>query len=99
MGMGTTSSSNAVLRERATLGSMNTVLDDVIGQAQHVASSLTTQRRVFDGVNTKLATLGARFPLVNSLLGSIRRKKAKDTIILSIVIASCIVMFLIFWSR
>lgn len=94
------SNSNAILRERANIGSVNNALDDVIGQAQNVASSLANQRRVFDGINSKLNVLGARFPVVNSLLTSIRRRKAKDTIVMSLVVAFClVVMILYMFSR
>ena len=75
---------------------MNNALDDVIGQAQNVASSLMQQRRVFDGVNSKLTTLGSRFPVVNSLLTSIRRRKAKDTIVMSLVVALCLALMLLY---
>ena len=90
------SNSSAILRERANIGGVNNALDDVIGQAQNVASSLMQQRRVFDGVNSKLTTLGSRFPVVNSLLTSIRRRKAKDTIVMSLVVALCLALMLLY---
>ncbi|QDZ20777.1 subunit 1 of Golgi SNAP receptor complex [Chloropicon primus] len=90
------SNSNTILRERANIGNVNNALDDVIGQAQNVASSLMQQRRVFDGVNSKLNMLGARFPVVNSLLTSIRRRKAKDTIVMSIVVAICLTLMIMY---
>lgn len=50
-------------------------LDDVMGQAQSVAGSLTGQRRLFSNIGSKLADVTARFPVVNNLLTSIRRRK------------------------
>merc|ERR1712176_1024202 len=93
------SNSSAILRERANIGSVDNALDDVIGQAQSVASSLMQQRRMFDGINSKLNMLGARFPVVNSLLTSIRRRKAKDTIVMSLVVAFCLVVMLLYMFR
>ena len=52
-------------------------LDDVIGQAQGVSSNLQQQRQLFDSIGGKMSNLGARFPVVNSLLNAIRRKKSK----------------------
>lgn len=52
-------------------------LDDVMGQAQSVSSNLQQQRAVFDSIGSKMTNLGARFPVVNSLLNAIRRKKSK----------------------
>lgn len=53
----------------------NAQLDDVMGQAQSVAGSLTGQRRLFSNIGSKLADVTARFPVVNNLLTSIRRRK------------------------
>ena len=52
-------------------------LDDVLGQAQAVAGGLGEQRHLFDNVGAKLEGVATRFPLVNGLLNSIRRKKSK----------------------
>jgi hypothetical protein len=48
-----------------------------MGQAQSVAGGLGEQRRLFDRIGTRLEDVGTRFPLVNSLLGAIRRKRSK----------------------
>ena len=54
---------------------MHAQLDDVMGQASSVAGSLTGQRRLFGNIGSKLADVSARFPVVNNLLTSIRRRK------------------------
>lgn len=89
--------SGALLRERTTLNNTNNTLDDVMGTATAVASSLGEQRRIFDGVGSKLMNIGAKFPVLNGLLNAIRRKKSKDTIILTAVIAACTLFTLIYW--
>lgn len=48
-----------------------------MGTAQGVSANLGQQRQVFEGISGKMVTLGARFPIVNSLLNAIRRKKSK----------------------
>jgi Golgi SNAP receptor complex protein 1 len=50
-------------------------MDDAMGQAQAVASSLADQRQMFDNIGSKLMTIGNKFPIVNGLLNAIRRKK------------------------
>ncbi len=40
--------------------------------------------------------VGSRFPVVNGLLNAIRRKKSKDTLVLSGVIAACILFTIIY---
>lgn len=52
-------------------------LDAVLGQASAVSGNLGDQRRLFEGTGNKLMTLTAKFPLVNNVLNSIRRKKSK----------------------
>lgn len=54
------------------------------------------QRRVFEGVADKLLLVGSRFPVVNGLLNAIRRKKSKDTLVLSGVIAACVLFTIIY---
>lgn len=52
-------------------------LDDVLGQANAMSSNLTDQRRLFESTGSKLMTLTAKFPMVNNVLNSIRRRKSK----------------------
>jgi hypothetical protein len=40
-------------------------------------SSLAAQRTLFTDITTKLGAVGAKFPVVNSLVTAIRRKKSK----------------------
>jgi len=44
----------------------------------------------------KLISVGERFPVVNGLMNAIRRKKSKDTLVLSAVIAGCTVFTIIY---
>jgi Golgi SNAP receptor complex protein 1 len=62
-------------------------------------ASLAGQRSMFMDMTTKLGNLGAKFPVVNSLVSAIRRKKSKDTLILSAVVACCTLFLLAYWSR
>jgi hypothetical protein len=52
-------------------------MEDVLGQAQSVATSLGEQRRIFDSAGLKLENVTSRFPMVSGLLNAIRRKKSK----------------------
>ncbi|XP_008794815.1 Golgi SNAP receptor complex member 1-2-like [Phoenix dactylifera] len=86
-----------LLRERASIhGSINQI-DEVIGQAQGTRSVLGTQRALFGNVQGKVKQLGDKFPIIRGLLGAIRRKRSKDTLILSAVIAACTLFLIIYW--
>eukprot|EP00879_Flechtneria_rotunda_P006738 GHRR01007079.1.p1 GENE.GHRR01007079.1~~GHRR01007079.1.p1 ORF type:complete len:237 (+),score=70.34 GHRR01007079.1:258-968(+) len=90
------SSNGALLRERATVSTSTNYVDDMLAQAQSVSQGLLEQRRVFTAVQDKLGTIGERFPAINGLLNAIRRRKSKDTLVLSGVIATCLVFIFIY---
>ena len=77
------------MRERGTIMSGTSKVDDVIGQAQATAAALVNQREIFQNVNRNLDAIGSRFPMVNNLLQAIRRKRSKDTMVLATVVAIC----------
>ncbi|GFY92641.1 golgi snare 12 [Actinidia rufa] len=78
-----------LLRERATIHGSISHIDDVISQAQSTRAALGSQRALFGDVQGKVKLLSDKFPIIRGLLGSIRRKKSRDTLILSAVIAAC----------
>ncbi|KAK3155912.1 hypothetical protein QOZ80_2AG0100330 [Eleusine coracana subsp. coracana] len=86
-----------LLRERASIhGSINQI-DEVIGQAQSTRVALANQRALFGDVQGKVKQLGEKFPVIRGLLGAIKRKKSKDTIILTAVITACTIFLIIYW--
>lgn len=42
---------------------------------QAVSSGLGQQRAVFEGIGGKMSSLGAKFPVVNTLLNAVRRRR------------------------
>ncbi|CAA0806044.1 Golgi SNAP receptor complex member 1-2 [Striga hermonthica] len=86
-----------VLRERAAIHGSISHIDDVISQAQATRAALGSQRALFGDVQGKVKQLGDKFPVIRGLLGSIKRKKSRDTLILSAVIAACTLFLIIYW--
>ncbi|XP_010524375.1 PREDICTED: Golgi SNAP receptor complex member 1-2 [Tarenaya hassleriana] len=86
-----------VLRERASIHGSISHIDEVINQAQATRSVLGSQRSLFADVQGKVKLLGDKFPVIRGLLGSIRRRRSRDTIILSAVIAACTLFLIIYW--
>lgn len=86
-----------ILRERAAIHGSISHIDDVIGQAQSTRAALGSQRAFFGDVQGKVKLLSDKFPIIRGLLGSIRRKKSRDTLILSAVIAACTLFLIIYW--
>uniref|UniRef100_A0A1D1Y6L5 Golgi SNAP receptor complex member 1 n=1 Tax=Anthurium amnicola TaxID=1678845 RepID=A0A1D1Y6L5_9ARAE len=86
-----------LLRERAAIHGSIAQIDEVTGQAEAVKGALAAQRSTFVEIQGKVKQLGDRFPVIRSLLGAIKRKRSKDTIVLSAVIAGCTLFLIIYW--
>ncbi|KAI3444713.1 hypothetical protein Pfo_001378 [Paulownia fortunei] len=86
-----------LLRERAAIHGSISHIDDVISQAQATRAVLGSQRALFGDVQGKVKQLGDKFPVIRGLIGSIRRKRSRDTLILSAVIAACTFFIIIYW--
>ncbi|CAI0393745.1 unnamed protein product [Linum tenue] len=86
-----------LLRERAAIHGNISHIDDVISQAQATRAVLGTQRSMFGDVQGKVKLLSDKFPIIRGLLGSIRRRRSRDTLILSAVIAACTLFLIIYW--
>ncbi|XP_020553282.1 Golgi SNAP receptor complex member 1-2 isoform X1 [Sesamum indicum] len=86
-----------LLRERAAIHGSISHIDDVISQAQATRAVLGSQRALFGDVQGKVKILGDKFPVIRGLIGSIRRKRSRDTLILSAVIAACTLFLIIYW--
>ncbi|XP_073064932.1 Golgi SNAP receptor complex member 1-2 [Primulina eburnea] len=86
-----------LLRERAAIHGSISHIDDVISQAQVTRTVLGSQRTLFSDVQGKVKLLSDKYPVIRGLIGSIRRKKSRDTLILSAVIAACTLFLIIYW--
>ncbi|KAI9078685.1 hypothetical protein K1719_039365 [Acacia pycnantha] len=86
-----------LLRERSAIHGSISHIDDVIGQAQATRAVLGSQRALFGDVQGKVKLLGDKFPMIRSLLGSIQRRRSRDTLILSAVIAACTLFLIVYW--
>lgn len=94
-----TSTQGVLLRERGTLDKTHSEIDNVVAQAYGVASSLGQQRQMFDGIDARLAMIGAKFPVMNSVMNAIRRKKNRDNLILTGVGSVLLFCMLLYWMN
>ncbi|CAI0383270.1 unnamed protein product [Linum tenue] len=86
-----------LLRERAAIHGNISHIDDVISQAQATRAVLGTQRSMLGDVQGKVKQLSDKFPIIRGLLGSIKRRRSRDTLIISAVIAACTLFLIIYW--
>ena len=89
------STASSLIRERNHLQASTTAMDEVMAQAGHVATSLRDQGGLFDNIGNKLASAGAKFPVINGLMNMIRRRKSRDTIVITSVFVIC--SLFLFW--
>jgi Golgi SNAP receptor complex protein 1 len=81
--------------ERNAIGKVHGMADQIIHTAQMGREKLGQQRSMFDGIMDKTTTLISKFPLVNDIIQKIQRKKQRDMIVISILVAIC--LFLLWW--
>ena len=92
-----TSNKGLLLRERTALDRAHGGIDNVLLQAHGVASGLAKQKDIFTSVDSRLSQLGVKFPVMNSMLNAIRRKKNRDALVLSGVGGALIFLMLVYW--
>jgi Golgi SNAP receptor complex protein 1 len=98
-GSGLNSRTENLLRERSSLHSIDRVADALLGQAQEAREVLHNQKSMLQGTISKLTSLTTSFPGINTLMGTIKKKKARDLIILGGFISFCICFILFYWLR
>lgn len=94
---GSLSPGPSLLRERGAIHGNIAQMDEVINVAQTAKGALGAQRTTFVEIQGKVKQLGDRFPAIRGILGAIRRKKSKDTLILAGVITACTLFLIIYW--
>ena len=63
------------------------------------ALALGQQRSLLIDIDSKVGSVGQKFPVMNSIMTSIRRKKSREQLILSAVVASCLLFIIIYWMN
>ena len=83
-----------LLRERNAIGNSMKAADAVLGQASEVQSELRSQGASLRGVQGTMLAIAGNVPGLNVLIDKIRKKRNKDDVIVSGVIAFCILFTL-----
>ena len=77
----------SLLRERSSISSSMRGINDLLSNAMDAKTSLLGQRQTLSGASSSLRGLLANVPSFNKLIDGIKRKKYRDHLILSVVIA------------
>ena len=83
-----------LLRERNAIGNSMKAADAVLGQAAEVQSELRSQGASLRGIQGTMLAIAGNVPGLNVLIDKIRKKRNQDDMIVSGVIAFCILFTL-----
>lgn len=84
------------MRERGHIYESDRVTDEIMDQAIEVQAALTKQQNSISGTREKLSVFGGILKGTSGVIAKIKFQKKKKMIILSVVIALCM-MFLFIW--
>ena len=84
----------ALMRERNAIGNSLASATNVLSQASEIRSELRNQGNALKNVGNKVLVMASRVPGLNGLIENIRRKRGKDDMIVTGVIAACILFTL-----
>ena len=86
-------------REFEHLKHSDNLVDRALDMASTIKKDLSDQRRFFLQISHKVNALTTRVPLMNNLLQRIKIKKRKDSLVLALVIAFCLIFLLVYIFR
>ena len=88
----TMSAVDSLHAERVALAGASAAAESAAGAGMSLKEDLERQRAMFASMVERMETMSEGIPAVNRLIGQIRRKKKRDVLILSAVIASLLVV-------
>lgn len=83
-----------LLKEKAAIGNSLNSAASVLAQAGDIRNELKNQGKVIRGVGNKLLIIMGNIPGLNGMIENIRRRRGKDDMVVSAVIAFCILFTL-----
>lgn len=89
------SNEDYLLNERGRIDESIGMADMVLDQAYSTKEALLEQRQMLGGTNSRMGNITTKFPIINNLLGKIKRKRRRNTMILAFVTAICLFLLLL----
>ncbi|XP_064612163.1 Golgi SNAP receptor complex member 1-like isoform X2 [Liolophura sinensis] len=84
------------LKEHEHIRNSERLVDEQISIAMATKENLQAQKGFLGTISQKVNAISNRFPVINSLMQRINIRKRRDSIILGGVIASCIILLLLY---
>ncbi|KAK7088295.1 Golgi SNAP receptor complex member 1-like isoform X3 [Littorina saxatilis] len=88
--------SDLYLKENDHIRNSERLVDEQISIAIATKENMAGQNKVLTSITQRLNSLANRFPLINSLVQRINLRKRRDSIILGGVIATCVILLILY---
>ncbi|KAF8204024.1 hypothetical protein BJ912DRAFT_223524 [Pholiota molesta] len=88
------SAADSLLAERGRIDSSHQMTDTVIEQAYETRSEFSRQRTSLAGINNRMVQVIGTMPGINNLVGMIKSRRRRDSIIMGVVIGVCCIIIL-----
>ncbi|KAJ6520107.1 hypothetical protein C8R45DRAFT_808394 [Mycena sanguinolenta] len=93
------SAADSLLAERGRIDTSHSMTDAMLDQAYETRAEFGRQRTALDGINSRMKTVINTMPGLNNLINMIKSRRRRDTIILGVVIAVCLIIIISYMWR
>jgi len=93
------SAADMLLAERGRIDSSHHMTDEILEQAYETRADFGRQRTTITGINTRMSGVLSTMPGINNLLGMIKSRRRRDTIIIGCLIGVCLVFLLSYITK
>ncbi|KAH6917032.1 hypothetical protein BKA70DRAFT_320507 [Coprinopsis sp. MPI-PUGE-AT-0042] len=93
------SAADSLLAERGRIDSSHRMTDDLISQAYETRSEFSRQRASLAGINTRMMNVINTMPGIHNLIGMIKTRRRRDSIIMGVLIGVCMIILLTYIWR
>ncbi|KAJ7459171.1 hypothetical protein B0H11DRAFT_2060638 [Mycena galericulata] len=93
------SAADSLLAERGRIDSSHRMTDDILDQAYETRAEFGRQRTALAGINSRMKGVLNTMPGLNNLVSMIKSRRRRDTIIMGVVIAVCIILIISYMWR
>lgn len=95
----TTRAQDLYLKENDHINSSTRLADDTIGLAVNAKEALILQRGIVGSISSRVSAIGGKFPALNSIMQKVNFRKRRDGLILAGVVATCIILLILYTIR
>ncbi|KAH8099841.1 V-snare-domain-containing protein [Cristinia sonorae] len=88
------SAADSLLAERGHIDNSHRMTDDMLAQAYETRAEFGRQRGTISGINARMQGVLSTMPGINGIIGMIKSRRRRDSIILGVIIGLCTILLL-----